>query len=170
VLALNRLDEQHMDKGKTVVIPDSFDDQEAFESFPLTIPALKEVPKIMLVSQRLQAFALYENGDRIRSGPVSTGKKSTPSPSKLYFTNWKGKLVTSSIDDEWIMPWYFNLDNKLGVSMHQYDLPGYPASHACIRMYEWDAKFIYDWADQWKVSDDGESVLAHGTTPNPREF
>lgn len=163
VLALNRLDEKHMSKGMTVVVPASFDDTEAFESFPLVITELKEVPKIMLVSQNIQAFALYEYGERLRSGPVSTGKKSTPSPSNLYFTNWKGKLVTSSIDDEWIMPWYFNLDNKEGISLHQYDLPGYPASHACVRMYEWDAKFIYDWADQWKISDDGETVLANGT-------
>ncbi len=162
VFLINRVDAGHLSKGAVMSIPDSFDDPTAFSSFPATISDLAAVPKIMLVSQRVQAFGIYEHGELIRFGPVSTGKKTTPTPSRLYFTNWKGKLVTSTVDNEWIMPWYFNLDNKEGISMHQLELPGYPASHACIRLTEDDAKFIYDWADQWKLSAD-DVVIAHGT-------
>lgn len=162
VLALNRLDIKHLQKNQLIVIPDSYDDSFALSSFPRVVPDLANVPKIVLVSQKIQEFAVYENGNLVRFGAVSTGKKSTPSPSKLYHTNWKGKLVTSTVDDEWIMPWYFNLDNFDGVSMHQYDLPGYPASHSCVRLSEEDAKWFYDWADQWTLSKD-EKVISNGT-------
>ncbi len=145
-----------------IVVPDNFDDPFSLSSFPKEIPDLASIPKMMLVSQKIQEFALYEHGSLIRFGAVSTGKKSTPSPSRLYYTNWKGKSVTSSIDDEWIMPWYFNLDNMEGISMHQFDLPGYAASHSCVRMSEDNAKFIYDWADQWILSLD-DTVIASGT-------
>ncbi len=33
--------------------------------------------------------------------------------------------------------------------MHQYSLPGYPASHSCIRMTEADAYWLYNWTDEW---------------------
>jgi hypothetical protein len=104
----------------------------------------------------------YENGILVRFGGVSTGKESTQTSSKLFFTNWKGKLVVSSIDDGWLLPWAFNLDNFAGVSMHQYELPGYPASHSCVRMSEEDAKWVYEWADQWILSPK-EKLLASGT-------
>ncbi|HEY6403600.1 MAG TPA: L,D-transpeptidase, partial [Blastocatellia bacterium] len=60
------------------------------------------------------------------------------------------------------LPWYFNLDNKQGISFHQYDLPGYPASHGCVRLLEEDAAWIYGWADQWKLSAD-RRVETQGT-------
>lgn len=47
--------------------------------------------------------------------------------------------------------------------MHQYFLPGYPASHACVRMQEKDAKWIFDWADQWKLSSKTGAVTKTGT-------
>jgi len=37
------------------------------------------------------------------------------------------------------------------VSFHKFDLPGYPASHGCVRLPEEDAKWIYDWADHWTL-------------------
>ncbi len=162
VLSLNRVDIKHLKAKQEIVVPDSFDDPFAPSSFPRSLSGLAAVPKMMFVSQTIQEFALYENGTLIRFGAVSTGKKSTQTPSKLYYANWKGKSVISTVDDSWIMPWYFNLDNFEGVSMHQFDLPGYPASHACIRMSEDDAKFIFDWADQWILSKD-EKILASGT-------
>lgn len=163
VLALNRIDERHLKKNVPITIPSRFDDPFTLSAFPRSVPALAQTPKILLVSQRVQEFAVYEYGQLIRFGAVSTGKKATPSPSKLYHTNWKGKLVTSTVDDSWIMPWYFNLDNMEGVSMHQYDLPGYPASHACVRLLEADAVWLYEWADQWQLSPDGHTVLKDGT-------
>ncbi len=162
VLSLNRLDIKHLQPKQEIIIPDSFDDPFALSSFPRYVPDLASIPKIILVDQRIQEFGVYENGSLVRSGGVSTGKKSTQTPSKLYHTNWKGKLVTSTVDDEWIMPWYFNLENFEGISMHQYELPGYPASHSCVRLSEEDAIWMYNWADQWVLSDDKSKVVKNG--------
>lgn len=163
VLNINRIDTAHIRKGSVLMVPDDFSDPTIFAPFPEVLPSAYIVPKLMVVSQKVQAFGVYEYGTLVRWGPVSTGKASTPTPSKLYFTNWKGISVTSTVDDAWVMPWYFNLENKLGVSMHQYELPGYPASHACIRLFESDAIWLYNWAEQWKLSSNGEVVEQYGT-------
>lgn len=162
-LRINRIDGTSLKKETILSVPDDFSNLEGFSPYPQTLSSASNTPKLIVVSQRIQAFGVYENGVLVKWGPVSTGKKSTPTPSKLYFTNWKGKSVTSSIDDTWIMPWYFNLDNFEGVSMHEYALPGYPASHACIRLLKDDAVWLYDWAEQWMLSTDKKSVLASGT-------
>lgn len=163
VLTFNRLDDKHIVKNTTITIPSELTDWSALSPFPSVLDAAKDIPKLLLVSQRIQAIGAYENGTLVRWMVTSTGKKDTPTPSKLYFTNWKGKLVISSIKDEWILPWYFNLDNAQGISLHQYELPGYPASHSCVRMTEADAQWVYEWADQWIVSPDEQQVLAAGT-------
>ena len=53
--------------------------------------------------------------------------------------------------------------NFEGVGVHQYELPGYPASHACVRLYMDDAQYIYDWAKQWELNSSGQKVLKKGT-------
>ena len=163
VLRLNRIDSQYLVQGSTLTIPQNMSDFMALSPFPTNLPLAQSIPKLMLVSQRVQAFGVYENGVLVRWGPVSTGKESTPTANRLYFTNWKGKLIHSSVNDEWILKWDFNLDNKLGISMHQYEMPGYPASHSCIRLSAVDAQWLYNWADQWIVSPDQNTLLANGT-------
>lgn len=163
LLKLNRLDAQHLREGVTLVIPEQVDELNDFSPFPHKVTAVREIPKLILVSRRVQAFGAYEFGRLVRWGPTSTGKKATPTPAGLYHTNWKSKATRSTINEEWLLPWYFNLDNKRGISFHQYDLPGYPASHGCIRLLADDAAWIYGWADQWTLSTDGRRVEAYGT-------
>ena len=163
LLKLNRLDAQHLRPGVTLVIPEQVDALSAFSPFPGRVETANEIPKLILVSLRVQAFGAYESGKLVRWGPVSSGKKATPTPAGLYHTNWKSKATRSSINDEWLLPWYFNLDNQRGISFHQYDLPGYPASHGCLRLLTDDAAWIYGWADQWTLSADRRRVEAYGT-------
>ena len=163
LLKLNRLDAQHLRAGVTLVIPEQVDELSAFSPFPPKVETVSEIPKLFLVSLRVQAFGAYEFGNLVRWGPVSSGKKATPTPAGLYHTNWKSKATRSSINEDWLLPWYFNLDNQRGISFHQYDLPGYPASHGCLRLLADDAAWIYGWADQWTLSTDRRRVEAYGT-------
>ncbi len=163
ILALNRIDINHLHRLDTLVVPDSiFADNRVYSPFPLQLPAIKEVRKLIFYSYRVQAFGAYENGKLVRWGPVSMGKKSTPTPTGLFHTNWRSRKTISTVDPEWIMEWYFNLANKEGVSMHEYEMPGYPASHACVRLLEKDAIWFYDWCEQWKLDKKGQ-LLAYGT-------
>lgn len=162
VLGLNRIDREYLRKGTTLVIPSIYDWQ-ALSPFPERLAILSDTPKLLLFSARVQAFGVYHYGQLLRWGPISSGKRSTPTPAKLYFTTWKSTKIRSTVDPSWILPWTFNLDNFLGINMHQYELPGYPASHACIRLRIEDATWLYTWADEWQISRDGKKVLAHGT-------
>jgi hypothetical protein len=60
-------------------------------------------------------------------------------------------------------PWYFNFHNTRGLALHQYDLPGYPASHACIRLLERDARWIYEWGEGWTLDAREITVIEPGT-------
>ncbi len=164
ILALNRVDRIFIRRPDSIVVPDTIlNDKNLYSPFPQHLSLLESVRKIILIDQRIQAFAAYEFGNQVYWGPTSTGKKSTPTPNGLFHTNWKSKKTISTDNSEWILKWYFNLENFRGVSLHQYELPGYPASHACVRLLEEDAFWIYYWAEQWIISKDGEFIIAYGT-------
>jgi hypothetical protein len=164
VLKINRVDKNHLRSGDTLVIPETDGDLMSLSPFPFQLELVSPIKKLLLVSRRAQAFGAYESGKLVRWGPTSTGKKSTPTPAGLYHTNWKARTRISSVNQSWILPWCFNLDDVDGISFHQFDLPGYPASHGCVRLLEEDAKWIFEWADQWMLSKKDGAVLAHGTS------
>lgn len=163
MLKINRTDKKHIRAGDSLIIAGASANLMSIAPFPLQLEVARTIPKLVLVSRRVQAFGAYESGRLVRWGPTSTGKKSTPTPAGLYHTNWKAKETRSSINQSWILPWCFNLHNFSGVSFHKFDLPGYPASHGCVRLLEEDAKWIYDWADQWTLSKIDHSIVAFGT-------
>src|SRR6185369_11168248 len=163
LLKINRLDRKHLRSGASLVIPDTQADLASVSPLPLKVESARSIPKLILVSRRAQAFGAYEFGVLVRWGPTSTGKKSTPTPAGLYHTNWKAKERRSSVNQSWILPWCFNIDDITGVSFHQFDLPGYPASHGCVRLLEEDAKWLYGWAEQWLLAKPGDEILAYGT-------
>ena len=170
VLKLNRVDLAHVRARDTLVVPEFAQrpvspgaELMALSPFPRQVPHLSGVRKFIVVSRRIQAFAAYERGALVRWGPVSTGRRDAPTPTGLFHTNWKAKRTVSTENPEWILNWYFNLKNATGVSLHQYELPGYPASHSCVRLLEDDARWIYSWAEQWVRSRQTDAFLAEGT-------
>jgi hypothetical protein len=147
----------------SIVVPtDLTGDVAYYLPFPLEVPYLKDIHKIIFFSYPTQTFAAYENGVLLYTGPTNMGRKSDPTPTGLFFTNWKAEKTTSTFNDEWDLRWNFNIANKLGVGWHQYTLPGYPASHSCLRLREKDARYLYTWADQWILADE-ETVKIKGT-------
>lgn len=163
VYALNRTDKTNFKKLDSVVIPADFSgDLVYYMPFPLHVSALEEVSKIIIFSYPTQTFGAYEYGELVRTGPTNMGRKKDPTPTGLFFTNWKAEQTTSTFNDEWDLKWNFNIENKLGVGFHQYELPGYPASHSCLRLLEKDAKYLYKFADEW-ILKDRENVKVKGT-------
>jgi hypothetical protein len=164
ILALNRIDSKNLRRQDSIVVPDTIvEDSRYYSPFPFEIPEAYDVEKLLLVSQKIQAFAAYEFGNLVKWGPTSTGKKNTPTPNGLFHTNWKAKETISTINDEWLLRWNFNISNFEGVSLHEYEMPGYPASHACARLYARDAEWFYYWAQQWLLASDGTTLVAYGT-------
>jgi len=162
-IAVNRTDKANFVKMDSVIIPtDLTGDLEYYLPFPFEVKALENVDKIIFFSYQTQTFATYENGQLIYTGPTNMGRKADQTPTGLFFTNWKAEETTSTFNDEWDLKWNFNIANKLGVGWHQYELPGYPASHSCLRLQEKDARYLYQWADQWVLLDD-DTVSVKGT-------
>jgi len=163
IVSLNRIDKSNLKLVDSIIVPDTFDDDFlAYAPFPYTLESIFEIPKLVIFSYPIQAYGVYEFGELVKWGPSSLGSKAHQTPTGLFFTNWKGEEVQSTFDDEWILRWNFNIENKEGVGWHQYELPGYPASHSCLRLLENDAKWLYDWADEW-ILKDASTVLAKGT-------
>src|SRR5262249_13476266 len=103
LLKLNRLDAKHLRASATLLIPEQFDELDAFSPFPQKLESAREIPKLILASLRVQAFAAYEYGNLVRWGPISSGKKASQTPAGLYHTNWKKKVTRSSINNEWVL-------------------------------------------------------------------
>lgn len=162
VSAVNRTDLRHLLIMDSIVVPtDLSRDIENYLPFPLQVPYLEKVDKIVYFSYPSQSFAAYEYGELVYTGQTNMGRKADPTPQQLYYTNWKAEETTSTFNDEWDLKWNFNIENKEGIGWHQYELPGYPASHSCLRMTERDAKYMYEWADQWKLQGT-DNILAKG--------
>ncbi|HEV8479348.1 MAG TPA: L,D-transpeptidase [Candidatus Eisenbacteria bacterium] len=167
-LKVNRIDLSHVRDTDTLAVPDSSLDTLDLAPFPLELASAASIPKLLLVSLRVQAFAAYENGRLVHWGPVSTGKKTTPTPAGLYHANWKAKQRYSTVDDSWFLKWCVNIEVHEGISLHEYELPGRPASHSCVRLAPDDAEWVYGWVDQWrldpagKLATPGTAVLVFG--------
>lgn len=164
IWALNRLDADNRWRADTLVIPKVIDSTlMAYCPFPRRLDILSDVEKMVVFSYPIQAYAVYTSGDLVKWGPTSMGKKSAKTKTGLMFTNWKKELAISTVDKSWKLPYNFNIHNTLGIGWHQYDLPGYPASHSCLRLLMDDAKWLYKYADQWILTKGGASVRANGT-------
>lgn len=165
---LNRRDREHLPRTDPpvpgLVVPTTWpDDELALSPMPSDYPWVRGVAKAIVVHQPSQVFGAYEFGQLVRWGPVSTGRKETPTPVGVFNLTWKAKQRRSTDNEQWLLRWYFNFVNARGVSFHQFDLPGYPASHACVRLLERDAQWLYSWGDQWKLDATGRSLTAAGS-------
>jgi hypothetical protein len=161
---LNRLSRPHLDQREELVVPDNWNLNElAYSPLPQFCEWALEHPKALVVSKDAQVFGAYEYGRLTRWGPVSTGRRGHRTPAGLYHLNWNSRGHRSSVNPDWHMPWYFNFHNTRGLSFHAYDLPGYAASHACVRLLTRDARWLYEWGESWELDASGQQVLEKGT-------
>lgn len=164
ILALNRLDSKHKYNADTLVIPKTIDTSlMEYAPFPKQIDVLSGVNKFVVFSYPIQAFGVYTNGTLEKWGPTSMGTKAKPTRTGLTFANWKKELAISTVKSEWKLPYNFNIFNLDGIGWHQYDLPGYPASHSCLRLLKDDAIYLYKYAETWILNPGGATTKAKGT-------
>jgi hypothetical protein len=95
-----------------------------------------EMPKGTLqivVSINSQKVTLFSDGIRVAQGPVSTGVPGHPTPTGVFSVIEKDRYHHSNLYSNAPMP-YMQRITWSGVALHEGVLPGYPASHGCIRM------------------------------------
>ncbi len=161
---LNRVDLAHLERLSRLVVPDVWmPDIHSYSPLPVYYAAGEPFAKLLVVHQTWQVFGAYECGRLVRWGPISSGRKASPTPTGVFHLNWKSAGRRSTVDPEWFMPWYFNFGNAEGLSFHEYALPGRPASHACVRLLGVDARWLYDWGDGWILGDSLRRIVRAGT-------
>jgi hypothetical protein len=90
-------------------------------------------PIVMIVSLPEQLAYVYRNGVIIGASTVSTGKKGHETPTGVFTILQKNADHYSNIYNNAPMPYMQRLTWS-GVALHAGKLPGYPASHGCVRM------------------------------------
>jgi len=99
-------------------------------------PQIQDAPKgplQIIISIADQRVSLYENGALIARSSVSTGVERHPTPLGVFSVLSKKKWHRSNIYSAAPMP-YMQRITWSGIALHAGDLPGYPASHGCIRL------------------------------------
>ena len=90
-------------------------------------------PMLVAVNIDEQMAYVYRNGVRIGRSTVSTGKKGHDTPTGVFTILQKNKDHYSKKYNNAPMP---NMQRLTwdGIALHAGNLPGYPASHGCIRL------------------------------------
>lgn len=99
-------------------------------------------PLMMIVSLATQRATLYRNGVPIAITTVSTGKAGHETPTGVFTILQRQVEHHSNLYDDAPMPYMQRLTWG-GVALHGGTLPGYPASHGCIRLPPDFARLLY---------------------------
>ena len=190
VARFNRVDRRHIYPGMTIKVPDNIEDIRTYTPLPRFYRPAARHEKYILVDVTEQWLGAYEYGKLVFSTPAATGKATTETPIGMFHISTRDLNHTSSLyktaNDEEQYP----MDNALrfhigsdNVSywIHARDLPGKPASHGCIGLFDEemqlrvfgtpqkpvlrDSQKLYDWAageEEYEDDSGGAEELEDG--------
>lgn len=200
VARFNRIDRRHVYPGMTIKVPESMADIRGYTPLPRQYDPARRHEKFILVDITEQWLGAYEHGKLVFSAPAATGKAGTETPTGMFRIDARHLTHTSSLyktaDDEDQYPMdnamrFFIGKDNISYWLHARDLPGKPASHGCIGLFDeemqnrvfgtpekpvlLDSQKLYDWAvgeadygDDYGDLDeleDGPTVEVRGTLP-----
>lgn len=184
VLRFNRVDRRHVYPGVPLKVPRRFEDVADFTPMPAESPEGDNEAKLILVNLEEQFLGAYEHGKRVFTAPIASGGEGDNETPRGNFRvtayHSAHRSTEYFIEDTNIlypMTWalLFHIDRE-GVAywIHGRDLPGYPASHGCIGLYDEtmqkkyyknprvpemdDARKLFEWAIA-PLQDDGKYRL-----------
>lgn len=98
---------------------------------------------LLVVNLASQRAVLFRNGVPIAASTVSTGKEGHETPTGVFTILQKRKEHYSNLYNNAPMP---NMQRLTwdGIALHAGNLPGYPASHGCIRLPMDFSKLLFD--------------------------
>ncbi|HLO24561.1 MAG TPA: L,D-transpeptidase [Geobacteraceae bacterium] len=148
VLRFNRLDRRHFLGGRWIKVPKRLEDVRDFTPLPATYPDAAQDEKFILVDQSEMFLGAYEYGRLVFSFPVAIGIEGHRVPSGEFRIDaidrrHKSNLYTvEEIGRPYPMHYglRFYVDKSVdgwpSFWIHGRDVPGYPASHGCIGLYD----------------------------------
>ena len=200
VARFNRVDRRHVYPGMTIKVPDNMADIRNYTPLPKFYEPAARRGKYILVDITEQWLGAYEGGKLVFSAPAATGKATVETPTGMFRIDARHLTHTSSLykiaDEEEQYPmdnalrFHFGADD-VSYWIHARDLPGRPASHGCIGLFDEemqnrmfgtplkpvlkDSQKLYEWAageeeygDDYGELDeleDGPEVEVRGALP-----
>ena len=99
-------------------------------------------PTMAIVSLRDQRITVYDATGWIVRAPVSSGQKGRETPAGIFSVIQKEAEHYSNLYDDAYMP-HMQRITWSGIALHGGPLPGFPASHGCIRLpYDFAARLF----------------------------
>jgi len=145
VARFNRVDRRHVYPGMTIKAPDNISDIRNYTPLPHFYQPAARQGKYILVDITEQWIGAYEGGKLVFSAPAATGKATTETPTGMFRIDARHLTHTSSlykIQDETeqypmdnAIRFHIGVDN-VSYWIHARDLPGRPASHGCIGLFD----------------------------------
>lgn len=130
---------------------------------PQSAPARLERPLFAVVSIADQSVSIYNHQGLVTRSAVSTGMAGHSTPKGIYTIIARERMHASNIYSGAPMPFMQRLTWS-GIAMHLGVVPGYPASHGCVRL---PADFA---AKLWGLTRIGERVVVAPYDVTPASF
>ena len=159
VLRFNRMDRRHFIGGVSIKVPKRLDEIRNFSPLPQSYPSARAEEKFILVDQSEGFLGAYRYGTLVLSFPAAVGVKGHRAPNgNFQIDAADAHHASKSYAMEEIQRPYpmhyglrYFLDKKSpdwdAYWIHGRDVPGYPASHGCIGLY--DEQMQYDYYDAY---------------------
>jgi len=171
LLRFNRIDRRHLVPGVSIKLPRSPEDIAGFSPLPESYPDAAMEEKFILVDLSEQFLGAYEYGELVHSFPIASGSRKNRTPVgdfrvTAFNRRHKSSLYTIEKSDipypmHYALRFFVNED-EVAFWIHGRDLPGFPASHGCIGLYDeemqrkyyrfsretriHDSRTLYEWA------------------------
>jgi hypothetical protein len=169
VARFNRIDRRHVYPGMTIKVPDSMADIRGYTPLPRFYEPARRQDKYILVDLTEQWLGAYEHGKLVLSVPAATGQAGKETPAGMFRISARDQNHTSSLYKTQDAEEQYPMDNAMRFHIgednvaywiHARDLPGRPASHGCIGLYdEAMQKRVFGFPDK-PVLLDSEKVYA----------
>jgi hypothetical protein len=186
VARFNRIDRRHARPGLSIKVPRRLEDLVAFNPLPSLYHAAEQDEKFILIDLAEQFLGAYEFGALRFATPIASGDGLNETPTGEFRLTAAHRQHQSCLymiegtDRPYPMNYALRFHvNREGVSywIHGRDMPGYPASHGCIGLYDEsmrkeqygipkepeldDAKRLFEWVLGGEATD-------HRVIPLPR--
>lgn len=119
-----------------------------------------EGPVVLVVSLDEQRAYVYRNGIAIGVSTISSGKEGKETPTGVFTILQKNKDHRSNLYNNAPMPYMQRLTWD-GIALHGGNLPGYPASHGCVRLPQAFAEKLFG------ITRFGDSVVVANAKASP---
>ena len=187
VARFNRIDRRHARPGLSIKVPRRLEDLAQFTPLPLVYPPGERKEKFILIDLTEQFLRAYEFGALRFATPIASSNGLNETPTGKFrltaarFQHQSGLYTIEGTDRPYPMNYALRFHvNREGVSywIHGRDMPGYPASHGCIGLYDEsmqkeqygvpkdpelsDAKRLFEWVLGGEVEDDRVILLSRG--------